>query len=54
MDYFAHSPATRATLERLAAVEPTTLACMHGSAWKGDGGKLLRALADSVEWSSRR
>jgi flavorubredoxin len=49
MDYFAHSPDTRAALERLASARPTTLACMHGSAWKGDGGKLLRALAESVE-----
>ncbi|HWD35968.1 MAG TPA: MBL fold metallo-hydrolase, partial [Casimicrobiaceae bacterium] len=24
---------------------PTTLACMHGSAYRGDGGSLLRALA---------
>ena len=24
-------------LERLASVEPITLACMHGSAWHGDG-----------------
>lgn len=54
MDYFAHSPDTRATLDRLASAEPTTLACMHGSAWKGDGGRLLRALADSVASSSRR
>jgi hypothetical protein len=36
-------------LERLAALQPTTLACMHGSAWHGDGAALLRALADSVE-----
>jgi hypothetical protein len=35
-------------LERLAAARPTTLACMHGSAWRGDGEKLLRALADSL------
>jgi flavorubredoxin len=48
MDYYAHSPATRATLERLAREEPTTLACMHGSAWKGDGAALLRALADAL------
>lgn len=54
LDYFAHSPATRATLERLAAAEPTTLACMHGSAWKGDGGRLLRALADAVDAAPRR
>ena len=27
---------------------PTTLACMHGSAWRGDGAALLRALAQSL------
>ena len=48
MDYYAHSPDTAATLERLAREEPRTLACMHGSAWRGDGGALLRALARSV------
>ncbi len=48
MDYYAHAPDTRAMLERLAAAEPKTLACMHGSAWRGDGGKLLRALADEL------
>jgi hypothetical protein len=35
-------------LERLAVAGPTTLACMHGSAWRGDGAKLLRALADEL------
>lgn len=49
LDYFAHAPATRVTLERLAAEGPTTLACMHGSAWRGDGGALLRALADTLD-----
>lgn len=48
MDYYAHAPHTRATLERLAALEPRTLACMHGSSWTGDGAGLLRALADAV------
>lgn len=48
MDYYAHSPDTAATLERLAREEPRTLACMHGSAWRGDGAALLRALAGSV------
>ena len=48
MDYFSHSTNTRAMLERLAATNPTTLACMHGSAWKGDGASLLRALADEL------
>lgn len=48
MDYFSYTKNTRMMLERLAAAEPTTLACMHGSAWSGDGAKLLRALADSL------
>ena len=49
MDYFSHAKDTRQLLEKLAATEPTTLACMHGSAWKGNGGELLRALADVLE-----
>lgn len=48
LDYFAHGPNTRTQLERLAALNPRTLACMHGSAWTGDGAGLLRALADRV------
>ena len=48
MDYYAHAPQTRATLERLAAERPKVLACMHGSAWQGDGAKLLRELAGAV------
>ncbi len=48
LDYFAHAPTTRAMLERFAGHAPTTLACMHGSAWRGDGAALLRALADAV------
>ena len=49
MDYFAHTKNTRGMLERLAAAKPTTLACMHGSAWCGDGAGLLHALADALE-----
>jgi flavorubredoxin len=48
MDYFSHTKHARAMLERLAATHPATLACMHGSAWRGDGAQLLRALADSL------
>ncbi|WP_028990442.1 MBL fold metallo-hydrolase [Thermithiobacillus tepidarius DSM 3134] len=48
MDYFSHTRNARAMLERLAGLEPTTLACMHGSAWRGDGAKLLHALADAL------
>lgn len=48
MDYFSHTRDARALLEKLASTNPTTLACMHGSAWRGDGTKLLRALADAL------
>ena len=51
MDYFAHAPQTTATLLRLAELKPRTLACMHGSAWRGDGGALLRHLAEAVSAS---
>lgn len=48
IDYFAHAPHTKSTLERLAALEPRVLASMHGSAFSGDGGQQLRALAAAV------
>lgn len=58
LDYFSHSPDTDAILERLANEQPTTLACMHGSAWRGDGAALLRGLAaclsEAREKSARR
>jgi hypothetical protein len=46
MDYFSHTKNAYVMLEKLASTNPQTLACMHGSAWRGDGAKLLRALAD--------
>jgi flavorubredoxin len=48
MDYFAHAPHTQAVLERLAREAPATLACMHGSAWRGDGARLLRELSAAL------
>jgi len=48
MDYYAHAPHTAAALEKLAREKPQVLACMHGSAWKGDGAGLLRALAKTL------
>ena len=48
MDYFSHTKNARQMLEKLALASPTTLACMHGSAWHGDGAKLLRELADAM------
>jgi flavorubredoxin len=49
LDYFSHAKNTREMLDRLASTEPTTLAYMHGSAWRGDGANLLRALADELD-----
>jgi flavorubredoxin len=48
LDYFSHAPGSGAVLERLAELRPTTLACMHGSAYRGDGAALLRALAGRI------
>ena len=43
------SPATGATLRKLAALEPATLAVMHGSSFQGDAGAALRHLADRYD-----
>ena len=43
------SPTTGATLRKLADLEPTTLALMHGSSFLGDGGASLRHLADRYD-----
>jgi flavorubredoxin len=45
--YSALAPGTPATIERLADLQPRTLALMHGSSFTGDGRAALRALADS-------
>ncbi len=49
MDYYAHATKTAAILEGLAGLKPSTLACQHGSAYRGDGAALLRELAARVE-----
>ncbi|MDI3315972.1 MAG: MBL fold metallo-hydrolase [Mycobacterium sp.] len=36
------------TLERLAQLQPTTLAIMHGASFTGDGAAQLRALSDGL------
>ena len=48
MDYFAHGRDYAALFDRLIAERPTVLACMHGSAWRGDGAALLAALRDTL------
>ena len=40
---------TGATLRRLAALRPRTIAVMHGSSFAGDGGRALEALAGFYE-----
>ena len=39
-------PATAPTLRRLAALDPTALALMHGPTYFGDGATALNRLAD--------
>jgi flavorubredoxin len=48
MDYYSHTRNAHTMLDRLASANPETLACMHGSAWRGDGASLLRALDDAL------
>jgi flavorubredoxin len=47
-DYFSHTKNVAPMIEKVAAAEPATLACMHGSAWHGDGAKLLRELGECL------
>jgi flavorubredoxin len=39
---------TRSLLQKLASTEPTTLALMHGSSYRGNGQALLLGLADAL------
>ena len=41
--------AATATMRTLAELSPQTLAIMHGSSYTGDGGAVLKALADAYE-----
>jgi flavorubredoxin len=49
MDYYSHTKNAAAMIERLAATRPTTLACMQGAAWRGDGAQMLQALGERLE-----
>jgi len=48
-NYLPYGPFMDATLKRLAALQPKTLATMHGSVYVGDGRKALHDLA-GVFW----
>jgi hypothetical protein len=41
MDYMPYTPKTRGLLEGLAALNPRTLATMHGSSFSGNCAKAL-------------
>jgi flavorubredoxin len=44
-----YTPYTDSTLQRLAALKPETLAVMHGSSFRGDGGQALVDLAAIIK-----
>ena len=45
---YPYTPQTEGELRRLAALEPQTLALMHGSSFAGDGGRALLDLATAL------
>jgi flavorubredoxin len=53
MDYVPYTENTRRQLATLAALEPRTLAVMHGSTFVGDGAAALMASADVIQQVSR-
>ena len=48
MDYFSHTREAPSLIDKLARLEPSVLACMHGSAWSGDGAAMLRNLGQAL------
>ncbi len=52
-DYYSFAPDSAASIKRLAATKPTTLACMHGSSWRAGAGTdaitMMTALAKNIE-----
>jgi flavorubredoxin len=52
--FTAVTPATGATIRRLAALAPRTLAVMHGSSYSGDAAPVLESLADFYDEQLRK
>lgn len=48
LDFYTYAPNTQAMIDKLAATAPKTIACMHGSAWRGDGASLIKALGERL------
>lgn len=49
MDDLSRATNVRALTTPLQATKPKSLACMLGSAWLGDGARLLQGSADSLD-----
>lgn len=49
MPYSSLSPTLPVVIGQLADLEPSTIALMHGSSYRGDGGAALRSLADEYD-----
>lgn len=47
-DYYSHTKECATLIDKLAALKPSTLACMHGAAWRGNGAALLQALGQRL------
>ncbi len=51
-DYFSYGPNTGSMIARMAETKPTTLACMHGSAWRAkddaDAPRLMGELTNRL------
>lgn len=53
-DYWSRAAGTETVIERIASTNPLTLACMHGSAWRGaDARPMLRELGRRVNAAPR-
>ena len=44
-----YTPRTRPILESLAALQPQTLAVMHGASFRGDGAAAIRDFATMLD-----
>jgi flavorubredoxin len=53
LDYFSATRNVRTLIGKVAALGPTTLACMHGQAWEGDGAAILQALGAALDAAPR-
>jgi flavorubredoxin len=47
-DYIPYTPQTDGIIQKLADLEPKTLAIMHGSSFSGEGSKALQTLSTTI------